>query len=133
MAITVSMAGKIAALDALLDLIDGGSGDATGDFVVKNASGTALGTMTFSATAFAGATDGSTVATADSNTITGSSTPTPDDIASGAFRNKANTEVIAFAISESGGGGDMIVTSVTIPSDATSVTCDGVTVTLDID
>ena len=130
MAITVSAAGKIAALDALLALLNAGG---AGKFVVKNGSGTSLATMTFSSTSFAGATNVGGNASADSNTITGSSTPTPDDMASGDFQNNASTSVIAFAISESGGGGDMIVSDVTIPSDATSVTCDGVTVTLDID
>lgn len=133
MAISVRQDGNKAALDAALALINAGSGDATGDFEVLTSANASLAVMTFSATSFAASTNGSgTSATATSNTITQSGTPTPGTIGNGRFRDKANSAVWSFSISAGGGGGDMIVTDPVIPSNATAVSCSGVTVTLNI-
>lgn len=134
MAISVRQDANKAALDAALAVINTGSGDLTGDFEVLYNS-TSLAVMTFSSTAFAASTNGSgTSATATSNTITQSGTPTniPNTINVGRFRDKANSAVWTFSISAGGGGGDMVVTDPSIPSNATAVSCSGVTVTLNI-
>jgi hypothetical protein len=128
MAITVTAAGRIGALDGLLDVIDGGSGDATGDFHLLTSADVALATLPFSNPAFAAAADVSGTVKAAANSITASGTPTPGTIAKGQFRNRANTSVIAFAVGAS--GSDMNVADVVIPSGATSVTCSGIEVSL---
>jgi hypothetical protein len=129
--VTVSAAGKIAALDALLALINGGSGDSTGDFQLQTAAAAALATLTFSATSFAGAADVGGTIKAAANTITASGTPTPGTIGKGVFRNKANTAVITFDIDTSGTPA-MTIADKVIPADATSVSCSGLEVSLTI-
>jgi H+/gluconate symporter-like permease len=133
MAISVRQDGNKAALDAVLDLIDAGSGDASGDFELLTGANASLAVLPFSTTAFAASTNGSgTSATATSNAITNSGKPTAGTIGNGRFRDKANSAVMSFSISASGGGGDMIVTDPVIPANATAVSCSGVTVTLNI-
>ena len=129
MAITYATTVAPAALDAIVDLIDGGSGDSTGDFVVKSSGGTVLATMTFSSTAFGSASSVSAGnATVSSNTITDSGTPTAGTITNGAFRNKANTEIVAFSMGTS--SADMIIADAVITSAYTAVGCSGITITL---
>ncbi len=130
MTISVTAAGTIGALDGLLAVINGGTGEASGDFSLFTAADALLATLPFSATAFAGATDVAGTIKAAANNITASATPTAGTIAKGQFRNKANAAVISFAISMSGGGGDMIITNTVIPGDATAVTCSGLEVSL---
>lgn len=132
MTIAVDDATERAMLDAGLGMINGGSGDATGDFIVMNSSDTILATLAFSATAFATASSVGGVATASSNAISNSAAPTAGTIAKGAFRDKANVQRWTFTISASGGGGDMIVADPVIPATATAVTCSGITVTLNV-
>lgn len=132
MTISVRDDAERAALDAILALINGGSGDASGDFEVLSSGLVSLAIMPFSTTAFASATTVSNQAQAVSNAITNSGTPTSNTIANGRFRDKANSAVISFSISAGGGGGDMIVTDPVIPSNATAVSCSGVTVTLNV-
>ena len=128
MTITYHSTAEEAALNGIVDLIDGSSGDSTGDFVVKSAGGTILATMTFGATAFGAATTSGGNAVVTSNTITDSGTPTAGTIASGAFRNKANTEIVAFSMGTS--SADMIIADTVITGSYTAVGCSGVTWTL---
>jgi hypothetical protein len=132
MTISVRDDAERAALDAILALINGGSGDATGDFELLTAGSSSLAVLPFSATSFAASTTISNQASATSNAITNSGTPTPGTIGSGRFRDKANSAVVSFSVSAGGGGGDMIVTDPVIPSNATAVSCSGVTVTLNV-
>lgn len=132
MAISVRDDAERAALDAILALINAGSGDASGDFELLTGANASLAVLPFSATAFASATSNGGVAQATSNAITNSGTPTPGTIGNGRFRDKANSAVVSFSISAGGGGGDMIVTDPVIPSNATAVSCSGVTVTLNV-
>lgn len=132
MTISVRDDAERAALDAILALVNSGSGDSTGDFELLNSGNSSLAVLPFSATAFASSTTISNQASATSNSITNSGTPTPGTIANGRFRDKANSAVVSFSISAGGGGGDMIVTDPVIPSNATAVSCSGVTVTLNV-
>jgi hypothetical protein len=132
MTISVRDDAERAALDAILALINGGSGDATGDFELLTSGNSSLAVLPLSATSFAASTTVSNQAQAVSNAITNSGTPTPGTIGNGRFRDKANSAVVSFSISAGGGGGDMIVTDPVIPSNATAVSCSGVTVTLNV-
>ncbi len=131
MAISVHASANKAALDAVLSLINGGSGDPNGDFELLSAGMASLATLQFSATAFGAATS-ATPASATSNAITQSGTPTAGTIANGRFRDKSNLAIISFSVSASGGGGDMIVADPVIPANATAVSCSGITVTLNV-
>jgi hypothetical protein len=132
MTIVASDAAELAALNAILALINGGSGDATGDFELQTGGAASLAVLPFSATSFGNATTVSNQAQATSNAITNSGTPTAGTIGIGKFRDKSNAAVMTFTISASGGGGDMIVTDPVIPGNATAVSCSGVTVTLNV-
>jgi hypothetical protein len=132
MTINISDPAERAALDAILALINGGSGDATGDFELLTAGSSSLAVMNFSATAFAASSSNAGVASATSNAISNSGAPTAGTIGLGRFRDRANSSVVTFSISASGGGGDMIVTDPVIPANATAVSCSGVTVTLNV-
>lgn len=131
MTITASDLAEIAALNAILALINGGTGDATGDFALRNAGATVLAALPFSATAFAAATtDGSGYASANSNAITSAASPTAGTISNGQFRDKANVSIVAFTITATGGGGDVEVADVVIPGGTTAISCSGVTMKL---
>jgi len=132
MTISVRDDAERAALDAILALINGGSGDATGDFEVLTAALASLAVLALAATSFQAASSNAGVAQAVSNAISNSSTPTPGTIGNGRFRDKANSAVISFSMSASGGGGDMIVSDPVIPSNATAVSCSSITTTLNV-
>ena len=132
MTIAVRDDAERAALDAVLALINGGAGDATGDFELLTGANAQLAFLNFSATAFQGATTNGGVAQAVSNAISNSGTPTAGTIANGRFRDRANSAVVTFSISASGGGGDMIVADPVIPANATAVSCSSITVTMNI-
>jgi hypothetical protein len=132
MTITVRDDAERAALNALLALLNAGSGDASGDFHLLTSGDAALATLNLSATAFQNATTSNGTAQAVSNAISNSGTPTAGTIANGQLRDKANSAVLAFSITATGGGGDMIVADAVIPGDAVAVSCSGITVTLNI-
>lgn len=60
----LTIASRNAMLDAFLDLIDGGTTDATGDLVIRDASDIAVATLNFSNPAFPAASAGSATANA---------------------------------------------------------------------
>lgn len=114
MAVTHATATRQAMADAALNLINGGSGDPTGDLTFVTSADAILCICNFSATAF-GATNGSGVATANaisSGTVSGSGT-----IAKALFRNKSNTEILRCAVSTS--GSDINLSSVTVNTNDT--------------
>lgn len=122
MATRVSSAAAIAACNAIVDLPDvGGAGTVqirTGTpptNVGDSATGTLLGTLTLSATAFGNAIDDTDKATATANTITGDSSADADGTA-GYFRvrNNAGTAIWQGTVTATGGGGDMELDTVTI-------------------
>ena len=132
MAIVTSNAGNKAACDALLAVLNTGSTDAAGDFELLNNT-TSIATIAFNATAFGAATLATpSVATATFPAASGTPAVTNIAINKGRFRDRNNAAVISFDISASGGGGDMIVTDPNVPSNATAISCSGVTFSLNI-
>lgn len=122
MATRISTAAAKAACDAVVDLLDGGSGAAyieirTGSqpaTVATAASGTLLGTLTCSDPAFGNATTASpSVATASA--ITSDTTADATGTA-GWFRayDSAATAIIDGSVTATGGGGDLTLDSVSI-------------------
>jgi len=125
MSITLSTAARNAAVNGIVDLIDGGTGDATGDLVVTNSSDSIIATSTFSATAFGDAASG----TATANAITGDTSMVGGTAARWQARNKANSEIMRGSVGIAGSGADMIVSTTTFPAGG-SLTISSFTVTM---
>ena len=113
MGVTVGTSFRNAALDAGLALINGGSGDATGDLMITNSSDTQVALLTFSATAFAASVSG----TATANAITSDTNAAGGSAARAQFRNKANAEIMRCNVAAS--GSDINLSTVTIPAGGT--------------
>ena len=122
MATRISNAAAIASVDALLALINvGGAGTVqirTGTQpadVSVAATGTLLGTLTCSATAFGGAVDNTGKATATANTVTPDSNADAAGTA-GWFRvySGSGTAIIDGNITATAGGGDMELDNINI-------------------
>lgn len=129
MAITIANGFKTGALDGGLAAINGGAGDPTGDLELLTVADASLAVLALSATSFAAATMSGANAVATANSIANSGAPTAGTIAKGRLRNKANTAILSFSVTLSGGGGDMIIGDVVIPPGATTVSCSGIAVT----
>lgn len=136
MTISVRDDAERAALDAVLALINAGSGDASGDFELLTGALATLASLNFtipgSGGAFQAASSNAGVAQAISNAIANSGTPNSGTIGAGRFRDRANSAVVSFSISAGGGGGDMTVADPVIPGNATAVSCSSITVTMNI-
>jgi hypothetical protein len=113
MAVTLTTTARNAACDAIVDLIDGGSGDATGDIAFSTSAPATLCVNNMAATAFGSASTG--VATA--GTIAQGTVSTGGTIALALFRNKANTEIFRCAVGTS--GSDINLSSVTVSTNDT--------------
>lgn len=119
----ISNAAAKAACDAIVDLIDGGSGAGkikiyTGSApanVDDAATGTLLGTLTFSDPAFGSAADANPGGRATASTITGDTTADATGTA-GYFRTTDSNDVAITqgTITATGGGGDLELNSVSI-------------------
>lgn len=119
MAVRISNAARSAAADALVDLVDGGTGAGTLKIYtgVQPAgpatapSGTLLGTLTMTDPAFGNAANG--VATAAS--ITGDSSADASGTAGWArIADSSGTAILDMSVTVSGGGGDLQLDSVNI-------------------
>lgn len=108
MAVTLVTATRNTACDAIVDLIDTGSGDATGDIAFSTSAPATLGVNNMSNPAFGSASGG--VATA--STIAQGTVTTGGTIALALFRNRANTEQFRCAVGTS--GSDINLSSVTV-------------------
>lgn len=120
MAVTLTNAARSAAADAVVDRLDLGSGDATGDIQLQTAGGAALATLNLSNPAFGAASNGVATANAISQgTVSGSSNPST--IAVAVFRDRANAEVFRCAVGTS--GSDINLSSVAVNnSDTVDIT-----------
>jgi hypothetical protein len=120
MAVTLTTAARNAAADAVVDLLDGGSGDATGDIAFSTSAPATLCVNNLAATAFGAASSG--VATAA--TIAQGTVATAGTIALALFRNKANTEIFRCAVGTSGSDINLssVAVSVSDTIDVTSLT-----------
>lgn len=131
MAVVISSTAQQAMLNALAGQIDGGSGDANGDFECLNSSFVTLGTVQFQNPSFASATGSGPVSIVQNGTtITTLTAPSSGTIAYGRFRNRANTVVVTFTVAV--GGGDLSVGTVNIPLGASSIDVSGLTLTMTV-
>jgi len=127
MAVTLTTAARNAACDAIVDLLDGGAGDAAGDITFAT-SGAALNlcTCAMSNPAFGAASTGVATASAISQgTVSGSGNPST--IAVALFRNRANTEIFRCAVGTS--GSDINLSSVSV-SDSDTIDITSLTFTV---
>lgn len=116
-AVSPSTAGKNAMIDALVDLLDLGSSDATGDLVIKDGTGATLATLTFSNPAFGSASNGSASASAiTSATASGTGTATNFQA-----RNRDNTVVFSGSVGTLGEALNLSSVSITT-GDSVAVT-----------
>lgn len=123
MAVTLTTTAKNAACDAIVDLVDSGAGDATGDLSFATSGVSVLCTCNFANPAFGAASSG--VATA--NAIATGTASAAGTAALALFRNRANTEMFRCAVSTS--GSDINLSSVTIAINDT-ITISSLTVTM---
>ena len=123
MAITLATVARNAALDAIVDLIDVGSG--TANIKIFDASNNELGTLPLSTPAFGSANAGTVLAnpvTRDNSINTG--------LAS-AFKvfDKAGNEVFSGSVSGTGGGGDLVLSNINlVVGDSVSVSSFSMTI-----
>ena len=122
MALTHVTAIRNSLADLVVDAIDAGSTDASGDLQIatSTAFSTILATLLFSATAFGAASSGTATAnaiTADTNAAnTGSA-------AAFRIRDRNNAEVLRGTVTATSGGGDIELSSVGITAgDTVSIT-----------
>lgn len=126
MAVTLTTAARNAACDAITALINGASGDATGDMAFSTSAPATLCVCNMAATAFGAAASGvATAATIASGTVSGSSNPST--VALCLFRNKANTEIFRCAVGTS--GSDINLSSVSV-NDGDTITVSSLTFTV---
>lgn len=117
MAVTLGNTARSAAADAVVDLLDGGAGDATGDMTFTTAADAALCTCNMSNPAFGAASNGVATAAAISQGTVG----TAGTIARCQFRNRANTEIFRCNVGTS--GSDINLSSVSVAvNDTISIT-----------
>ena len=116
MAVTLTTAARNASCNAIVDLIDGGSGDASGDLAFATAGDVVVCECDFSTTAFGNASTGvATAAAISQGTVAGSANPST--ITKAFFRDKADTEQFRCAVGTS--GSDINLSSVVVNDDDT--------------
>lgn len=102
MAFTLTTATRNAAVNAVVDLLDGGTG--AGNVVFMTASGgSTLATCALSATAFGAASDGS----AAIDTVTDDTNASAGTCTYASFQDGDGTEHFSCSVTASGGGGDI--------------------------
>lgn len=126
MAVTLATAARNAACDAIVDLLDLGSGDATGDIAFSTSAPATLCVCNLAATAFGSASTGvATAATIANGTVSGSSNPST--VALALFRNKSNAEIFRCAVGTS--GSDINLSSVSV-NDGDTISVSALTFTV---
>jgi len=115
MAITHLTALRNTLADAGVDGIDGGTTDATGDLMYMTSGDVEVATLAFSNPAFGNASS----STATANAISSDTNATGGTIALFKTQNRDNTEQWRGAVTVTGGGGDIELTSVIIAATET--------------
>jgi hypothetical protein len=110
MSITLTATIKSVACDAVVDEIDTGTTDANGDLVIMDSIDGEVATLACSNPAFGAAASG--VATA--SPISDDASATGGTAALFKFQNRDNTEVLRGTCTATGGGGDLILSSLVI-------------------
>lgn len=111
MTLTHTTAIRNSLADLVVDAIDVGTTDATGDIIIQTSADATLCTVTFANPAFGAASGG---------TATGSSFPREGTAGAAGtatkfrVRNRDNTEIFQGTVTATGGGGDMELSSTTI-------------------
>lgn len=108
MAVTLTTAARNAACDAIVDLLDTGSTDPTGDIAFSTSAPATLCTNNLANPAFGS----SSVGVATAGTIAQGTVATGGTIALALFRNRANTEEFRCAVAQS--ASDINLTSVIV-------------------
>jgi hypothetical protein len=120
MAVTLTTTARNAAADAVVDLLDGGAGDATGDIAFSTSAPATLCVCNLQNPAFGAASSGvATASTPSQGTATAAGTA-----ALALFRNRANTEIFRCAVGTSGSDINLTNTNIAINDtiDVTSLT-----------
>jgi hypothetical protein len=107
-AVILGTTARNAACNAIVDLVDGGSG--AGTIVMQTTAGAEAATLTFSDPAFGNAATG--VATASA--ITADSHATGGTVTHAHFNDSDATSVLECTVTATGGGGDITLSSVAI-------------------
>ena len=110
MATTHTTAVRSGISDYVVDLLDGGTTDATGDLVFMTSGDVEVATLALSNPAFGNAASG--VATA--NAISSDTNATGGTTALYKMQNRDNTEIFRGSVTATGGGGDIELSSVVI-------------------
>ncbi len=110
MATTHTTAVRSGIADYVVDLLDGGTTDATGDLVFETSGDVEVATLALANPAFGNAASG--VATA--NAITSDTNATGGTVAKYKMQDRDNAEVFAGSVTATGGGGDIELSSVVI-------------------
>jgi hypothetical protein len=120
MALTIHNNCRAGALDGLTALLAGG------DFRLLTAANAELATLRFQTSGGAfGAATAASPAVATSTTIGSDTTPTPGTIAKFELRSAGATVLISGSAAAGSPSGDLNLSDVVIPSNATEVTCTG--------
>ena len=115
----ISATARSAMCDALVDLLDGGTTDASGDIQIYTAGfASLLAELTFSATAFGSASSGVATAAAITDDSAANNTGTA---AVCRFRNRDNTVIWEGTVSTSGADINLNTVSITV-NDVVSIT-----------
>jgi hypothetical protein len=115
-----------AALDGMLDQIDVGNADPSGDCRLLDAGNAELAQLTFANPAFAAsATISANVAEAQSNAVAQDSSVTAGTFTQIQWRDRDNVVMVAGSVGLAGSGADLIVTDNIIPGGTAAVTCPG--------
>jgi len=109
MGITIVTAGRDAMCNALVDLIDGGTTDTTGDLIIMTGGDVEVATLTWTATPAFGA---SSTGVATMNAINDDASATGGTAALHKFQNRDNTEIFRGNVQTS--GGDLNLSSLAI-------------------
>lgn len=108
--LTLLSATANAAADAVVDLLDVGTANSTGDIAFANASSTVLCVCNLSNPAFGDSAAG--VATAD--TVSQGTVTVAGTITQAIFRNRDNSEVFRCDVTATGGGGSIVLSGVAV-------------------
>ena len=109
MAITLTTAAKNAALDGIVDLIDGGTGSA-GSVQILDNSNTELATLPLSNPAFGSANNGTVLA----NSVTNDDTVVTGTASTFKVYNTDGLELFSGTVTGLGGGGDLILSNINL-------------------
>lgn len=125
MALTISDAARTAAADAIVDLVDAGTTDASGDLVLMTSGDVEVATLVLANPAFGAASAGVATATG----ITNDSSATGGTIAKFKVVDRDNTEIFNGSVGTTGSGADLTMAS-TIVGDGDIVAMTSLTFTM---